>query len=425
MPAVTLAGALALAGCGGGSGTPTMTDGNGDNNGDDDKVTLTDEICGEGRMVNAAGDACVADPDYVSERENTANASALYDRIVKSIATGTTATGNVPNPLGATASAVVGLNTAKAEHKAIETIREEGETWLVAIASGGDIDARIGDELVSGTNAGYYPIDAGPDSGQHTVKASAFTQRVGLKHKTGASFSGEYMGVSGTFKCTGANGCTSSPASGENVFTLSTDTTSKWHFKPNDRMAKLQGDRLAEWGWWITNVGKEAEAVNIVYRNFGEEEAVAAPDQAGIDISTLPNAGKATYTGKAHGQYAVVDGADSESGAFEATAALEASFAAQATKLSGRIHTFDVNSDWEITLKENPSNPTSSDQFAFKGATVWKTGDEDGLGEGNWRAKLFGGGNDTEPERAVGGFTAVDAGARMVGAFGGEPPKQE
>ncbi|MCY4240586.1 MAG: hypothetical protein OXD36_02455 [Rhodobacter sp.] len=387
------------------------------------------EVARLNKQITDAANAERTTRETAQAKKAAADASAVYDRIVEYIASGATVTGTL-DAQGEAGSDVSGLVAAKAEHKGIETIRGEGQTWLVAIDdTDGDIGAKIGNEVTTGENVGYYPIadGTGANAGIHRVKADAFTQRVNLEHKTGASFSGEYMGVPGTFKCTGTAGCQSQPAGGgEDRFILSVgaeDNENEWHFKPNDRMAKLEGDRRAEWGWWITDPGEDTEAVNIVYRNFGTEEAVGDGNQDGIQ--TYANAGKATFTGKALGQYAVVDGADSEAGAFEATADLEASFAGPATKLSGRIHTFDVNSDWEITLKENEDNYNSDasvDQRAFRGTTVWKTGDEDGLGEGAWRAKMFGE-NGREPTHAVGGFTAVDAGARMVGAFGAEPPE--
>jgi len=328
------------------------------------------------------------------------DATALHARIV------TAASGGVP------AGITQVPDTVKDEHKGIETLLAEGQTWLYAIMesnSDAKIGSKIGSEVTTGPNAGYYPVEGG---NPHTVKASAFTQRVGLEHKKDASFSGSYMGVQGTFKCTAAK-CTSSPAAGDDMFTL---LTGEWHFKPSDRMAKLEGGKIAEWGWWIQNAGKDNEAIKLRYAVLDDSNIVPAQ-------TTFPAAGEATYTGKALGRYAVVDGADSESGAFEATASLTAKFRGSSgmdTELSGRIHTFDVNSDWEVMLKENKY----SDGNEFAGKTVWKTNGDDGLGEGAWQATMHGMANK-EPTHVVGGFTATDAGAQMIGAFGGEPPKQE
>ena len=424
MPAVTLAGALALAGCGGGSDTPAG------------QMPPGGEGCDAPKIKD--GDDCLTPAEYRAkiakevEEENkrteeakqkVADASALYARLVTATADAADADGILDgDQSGEHFAEVVPIGT-KAEHKGIHALRNEGQTWLYAIddsQSDEQIGNGVGNEVTSGTNAGYYPIDVGDASSVHTVKAAAFTQRVGLEHKTGASFSGEYMGVPGTFKCTGPDGCTSSPASGENRFTLSTDDDGKWHFKPNDRMARLQGASVAEWGWWLATkgTGDDAEA------GAGDINLHGSVTNLTASVAHPP-AGEATYSGKALGQYAVVDGADSESGAFEATASLTAKFSGArgiTTKLSGRVHDFDVNSGWEVTLKENGGNNATG---VFDGKTVWKTGGEDGLGEGDWRATTYGGSATAEPTHVVGGFTAVDVGASMVGAFGGEPPKQE
>ena len=190
-------------------------------------------------------------------------------------------------------------------------------------------------------------------------------------------------------------------------------------------MAKLQGDAVAQWGWWIADKDDVAGAGDINLRCASIDTSDGSDRPAGR--TAFPEAGEATYSGKALGQYAVVDGEDSESGAFEATASLTAKFSGTGgaeTKLSGSVHDFDVHSGWEVMLKENTADRNGTSGL-FTGNTVWKTGDDDGLGEGNWQASAYGGANGAEPDHVVGGFTAVDAGARMVGVFGGEPPKQE
>ena len=409
VPAVTLAGALALAACGGGNGNKMD-----DDPVKDDPTPSTSPVSCGGGVTATPPETCAeavrkADAATEAAKEKTADASALHARLV----TATSVSGGVPAGNVAVAPGV------KAEHKGIETLYGEGQNWLQAIGSSGAIGTKIGAEETSGPNAGYYPL-AGADP--HAVKASAFTQRVGQKHGTGASFAGSYMGVEGMFKCTADAGCISSPAPGEDMFTLPGE---EWHFRPSDRMAKLQGARVAEWGWWMD----DSTATPSVAGAGPVKLRYASINSSGGDRSTgrttFPAAGEATYSGAAHGQYAIVDGADSESGAFEATASLTARFRGvdgADTELSGRVHDFDVNSGWEVMLKENASN--RNDAGLFAGKTVWKTDGEDGLGEGDWNASMYEGGT-AEPTHVVGGFTATDAGARMVGAFGAEPPKQE
>ena len=402
LPAVAVVGAVALAGCGGGSDSPMKKTGGGGCDAPkikdgDDCLTLEEyraKIAKEIEEENKKTDTA---------KEKVADASALYDRLV----TATTATGDDQIFTYAAAAANSVPDTVKDEHKGIEILyRDDGMTWLAYAAANG---SEIGAVNASGSNAGYYPLLAT----SHPIKADSFTNRVGQQYKNGVSFGGAYNGIQGTFKCIG-DPCTTVPAADDEL-TLVAD---QWLFRPTSTTAKSQGTRAAVWGWWMAGTGDKAGTEEIRLRYAVRN---AANDDNETARSTFPAAGEATYTGKALGQYAVVDGADSESGAFEATASLTAKFATE-TMLSGRVHNFDVNSDWEVTLEEGGIS-----SGVFSGDTVWKTGDEDGLGKGDWQANLYGGTNNatTEPTHVVGGFTAVDAGARMVGAFGAEPPKQE
>ena len=373
----------------------------------------------EGRIRTAENEKTEAE-NAERTAEATKAAQALHARLV----TATSVSGGVP----ANSSVAPGV---KAEHKGIETLRDDdGQPWAYAAGVGPDdadlgetrsLAAFVGAALTAGTNAGYFPILG---TAAHEVKADAFTPRNNLRHKKDASFTGSYKGVQGTFKCTGTAGCTSSPDNAENtMFILNTsavDATNSWHFRPNDAQTKLQGSKVAEWGWWMadsTATPSVAGAGAVKLRYEVLNPTTGEPDDK---QQSFPTAGEATYTGKAHGQYAIVDGADSESGAFEATASLTARFRSANTELSGRVHDFDVNSGWEVMLKEDKVHTDG----VFAGKTVWKTDGEDGLGEGDWNATMHGTARE-EPTHVVGGFTATDAGARMVGAFGAEPPKQE
>ena len=393
MPAVTLAGALALAGCGGGSDGPMKKEPGEDDNG---KVTLTDEICGMGRMVNDDGDGCVDDPNYTSAKAARDAATALYGKIN----TGTAFTTGTPT-----------FANADDDHKDSEILRAKGQDWLTAVASSGDLDSDFNPRLPSGNaNEGYYPIVV---SGRtHTVVATPFTQKVNVEHDAGKSFSGSYQGIQGTFKCVGSTDCTSSPAT-KTAFTLG----GGWHFKPNSLTATLQGNKAAEWGWWRLGTGDDAGTgeVKLLYQKID-------PDDGTSVITTYRNvaeivAGEATYTGDALGQYAVVrSGTGSASGAFEAKAELTAKFGST-DKLSGRIHSFNVGSGWEVELEE--ATITSGRVASTVGETVWKIGDDAGLTKGDWAADLYGGSGATDaPEHILGGFSAVHTNARMVGAFG-------
>ena len=397
MPAVTLAGALALAGCGGGSGTPAGN-GNGDNNGDDDngKVTLTDAICGTGRMVNDAGTECVADPDYTSAKEARDTATALYGNIdTASVPTGETA---IPSEV-------------KTANQSTESFRGEGQSLA-------DLD-NVAAAASSGANEGYHAITGG-NGNNHEVTSSQFTKTPGSRTIPVGTYAGNYRSVPGMFRCTTAEGC-SVRYRGEDDFELA---ATGWHFKPTAEDAKVEGPKIAEWGWWIEDPDdKTKDEVSLVYRiiDAGDND----PDRSTLAAINGLN-GSATYTGDALGQYAIVrSGTGSASGKFEAKAELTAEFS-DATKLSGKIHDFNVGSGWEVTLKEKAIAENDVPQPVIAGGTTtWKIGDTESITEGAWNADIYGGNATSIPTHILGGFTATHTDARMVGAFGTKAPEDD
>ena len=395
LSAGALALSMALAGCGGSSGSGGATGPEGRVNDDPKPVD-----CGGG-ITATPPQTCKQAVDAANEADDMAKM-----KVADASETFTLLSGySLPGTLGDSATGPT--DAVKAEYKGVEIIYGTGAQLS---ADDGDIATNAPTE---GRNRGYFQL-AAVTSARDVTAPGKFTNTPAEEEHAVGDFSGTYRGIDGTFRCAG-NDCTSQNR-GDEGFILG---GANWYFRPNDPEAKLQGAIAAEWGWWISKPGEDDEAFNLVYR-YGASGA-GTPTTA-----SQANAlrGSATYTGKALGQYAVVDGANSASGAFEATASLTATFGT-ATALSGSIHTFNVGNGWEVLLKENK---LAGDDGAatFTGETEWKTNDEDGVGKGSWNASMYGdtSSGDALPTHVIGGFTAVDAGARMVGAFGGEPPKQ-
>ena len=438
MPAVTLAGTLALAGCGGGSDSPG-TGGGGGNiwtipagepliignttftcTGDTDCVItdlnnlpanvtrttappegLTSEQCGEGRIPNEPDKKmCVDDPDHVSSEKAKADAAALYAGLVAN--TGTTIA-------RASTYTYADFNKAKGE-KGHGKITPQGDPFE-KVANGDGSDAAAaglpkGVYTVSGTDletADQLPVA--------DAKSSAFSQGPSQKtHEIGDNgiftTSGEWRGVSGTFYCTGE--CLSQ---GGNPAGSGT-----WSFKPGNVKDRVKEEDVT-WGWWVQPA---AGSTLIHVRAFVDHGGLAptATEPAGN--------GSAKYEGTATGKYAV----PGEAGSFTADANLTATFANQDT-LSGEIKNFkDADgkdkTGWSVALQENnlgagglaTHTPGTAGQNHL---TVWTRDGTKGNGlENAWDVELYGGSGTQVSTHALGTFEAQHQGSHMVGAFGTE-----
>lgn len=133
--------------------------------------------------------------------------------------------------------------------------------------------------------------------------------------------------------------------------------------------------------------------------------------------------GSATYTGPAIGHYAIQQefGEVSSSGAFTASARIEADFGAVDANgsISGRITKFSNDDSWSLTLNRIMLDDGPG---VFSNGTVnWRVGDDVATAGGSWSGGFFS--DDTyvaqEPEGVSGEFQAVygEIGA-IRGAFG-------
>ena len=207
--------------------------------------------------------------------------------------------------------------------------------------------------------------------------------------------SGEWKGVRGTFHCAGD--CAS--RNGE-------PTGGDWTFRPGNPKDRVALDGAA-WGWWVATDGDGDITGVTAFHNRG---GLGGEDHSGV----LAGPGSATYAGDATGKYVVPDA----TGRFTAKASLRAAFG-DAPKLSGGIGSFrDADGGdlgWSVTLEETALAYNGSGFDVTGGKTVRTL---DGVEGGEWRADLYGGGQDKVPSHALGSFLAEHQGSRVIGAFG-------
>jgi len=392
MPAVTLAGALALAGCGGSDNKPASNNNNNNNN----VIPPGPGNCASGTKWNAATSKCEVDTAAADAEKAKADAAALYGKIK---------TDSVAHNAGTDPDTFA---KAKDEHKGSKAFYAKGKTFKAA--NGGT------QPIASGSpNAGYYDLVTANSLAVTSSKFTRDSAGATFDASSGA-FSGEYAGIPGMFLCVGTSTttCTAKPAA-DGKFTLMSPGDANWLFKPNSETATMsKGEKLAEWGWWIENQGAKDEVVSLYYTTISSSDAPAKTS----GVITVP-AGTATYTGDALGQYAVVDGANSLSGEFEAKAKLTADF--EKNELSGEIHDFNVGTGWKVMLeKDSTLNGAAG---TVSGETKWMMGTDAGLTSGEWNADMYGGDGSAAPTHIIGGFSAAHSNARMIGAFGTEHQK--
>ena len=281
-----------------------------------------------------------------------------------------------------------------------------------------------------------YPYDAREVDGQNTelginadsatddaavvalIDSSHFDQSAGSKefelgdNEERRILSGTYHGVSGNYYCDPAENAKCTATVQSDGFTLTGGT---WTFKAtnsDDRLMDVDDTIYASYGWWSATAGDGSMNVSAFVSDVG--------DVPNAEIAPLR--GKATYTGKAAGQYALhsATGGDNHSGVFSADATLDAKFVATQHTISGTIDEFkgaDGGSlgDWTVDLNE--ANLASSGVIAA-GSTKWKI-DGEGATNGSWTGSLQDEGSDGVPRVATGTFySEFDKSGKMVGAFG-------
>ena len=372
----------ALAGCGGGGGEMTEPE------------PTPEETCRDGGGIFEDGECKSADDlreegaDDAQNEEDAAAATKAAVAHYNLLGSGTT---GVP---AAVASAPTEFTTAKAADKSSQYTRLQGAKFSAT---------NLG-LTADGTLTGYYTLAAGDLANAKADVFGGISQKTHDANATDGNrndfvTAGTYSGVSGMLRCEGAT-CASQngvPSVGD------------WHFKPNNAEDRATGPKI-EWGWWLSRTAGDVTAVNR-FRPDGTHASLEASD----GLEDL-GSGTASYEGDAAGRYAVVG----DSGAFEATASLTATFGDAEIPLSGSIHTFTgadgESRDWMVELKAIADATTSGEGDYEDGTTVW-SGNE--LADA-WNANMLNGNGTTAPNLILGDFSAASQGGRMTGVFGAE-----
>ena len=402
MPAVTLAGALALAGCGGGSDAPA----NPDDGEEDETATCSD---GSGGTFTIVGDKddCPDLPEDTSAADATKAAKALHEHL--GIAA-VEAMSSRPNNSGTTSS-----HLEAAFGKADDA--DDG--------MGSNMKAQV---LVMSTKGGQIETTTRPGAGglveanAKYISGSGFATGSELKtHKDGAEVTGSYAGAPGKYTCSDDD-CTSQRGSGGVVL----GGTGTWAFLADAREPKYKGDdpHYAEFGWWLDEgiSGATDDKVGAWYD-------IKRPSSGLLTTGNVTNAsGSATYSGRAVGQAALYDprADDNVGGSFTASASLTADF--DKNMLKGDITGFKVGGtdvNWSVKLVEKAittsdiesavaSNPNAGTEWTIDGTSANASGD--------WSAAFYEKPeNQHQPKGVAGGFVShYGTDGRMVGAFGAE-----
>jgi len=445
MPAVTLAGALALAGCGGGSDTPANPGNGGNGGGGGNKPP---ECKAAGVILNDAGDDCIPDPDYVdpeaASKERTDNAKALMEALEvegpatavtsSTIPVGSSAAGDpvaIPN-LKKTSKTVAALNGWKgAEYKGTGTGDLTGE--VVAYSNEGSAETQPFAGLYPANDIStikYYTFSADGSGngvlawGGDNIGGGDFptngTKTFELINDQAVTFSGTYNGALGTYSCTG-NTCTAAADDGE-----VTALGAGWRFTPAQGATVPKPSAYLQFGWWVRKA-KDGTPIDAgaFYRDTGGD--------AGSSNSPESLIGSATYKGAAAGKFAISDGArpaDDLSGHFTANATLEADFGpasgdGAAGTLKGTIDGFTLNDttkgDWVVSLEESAitaggvaTGGSDRAKWALDGENFSDAG-------GDWTAVFYEDDDDDNdiPNHVIGGFEAeIGSTHHLEGAFG-------
>ena len=247
------------------------------------------------------------------------------------------------------------------------------------------------------------------------------------------SFEGTFHGVPGTYECMPSPCMVSTAADG-----LMSSTVGTWAFTPDaDRadeiMIDLPDTDHLYFGWWL----KEPDDVEGSYA-FRTFSGGTVPFAVGNKFTSGNNDelhGKASYEGRAAGQYVTKDFSGGvlsggTAGVFTATALLTANFGGDNIAVNdqfnirGSVTEFrDVEGDralegWRVTLNKVDLAPGSASFGGTAGDTTTAT--LGGVtGTGTWEGAFFGNARvDRKPGAVAGVFDAHLPAAHIAGGFG-------
>ncbi|MCY4242267.1 MAG: hypothetical protein OXD36_11055 [Rhodobacter sp.] len=410
LPAVTVAGALALAGCGGGSGGTTTQMGSDttdctDADGNTFKIPGKDAKC---PSVNTSGDKA-SEQALIDARALRFKIGDAFGRANSNYFSAALNVGPAAADQGAGFN---GGEFADADHKASLPLTSPGEEIGASVT----INSANSDLVGSGV-FGSGPSTTHAPNGVYDADGEGDDPPVAAYVVQSATFDG----VSGTVYCTGI--CTSARAPSRESFTLSSGA---WTFVPGDPKAKRADAKYAEYGWWRKDFEDNGGAQDIAV--FHEVTGTGAGDAA---PTSLNFGGTATYEGKALGLYAVNvgPGEQNDTGNFEATAKLNATFGTDPT-LEGTVDGFKVGSDkqdrstWKLELvKTTLAAGGMLTHTDAENSVKWTIGN-DTDDNGRWDVQMFGE-DDKYPGYALGSFGAIhdETEGRIIGTFGVEHQK--
>jgi len=424
MPAVTLAGALALAGCGGGSSTPG---------------TSGERNCTFGKKMGS--DECYTEAEYKAKVKADAEKEAEDERKAKEMAEATTkrakdllailadgtnpatAVANRPASTGTNDPFHSGTNLGKAfaaAQKADDGMGTEKKAQVAVMDTKGAM-------VETATAPGGVSISGGVISGGFAeanakyVAGGDFATGNAMKtHKVKDKVTGTYAGTAGKYVCGESSTCTSQRGNGGVIL------IGDWSFESDLREPKFKGDDTdyAEFGWWLDESITGAPKAGAWY-GFGSSGGTAP----NIAVKVTSASDSATYTGHAIGQAAFYHRLGEEAnigGAFTADATLTADFDANSGggTLKGEITGFNVGGvdvpEWSVELMEQ--NIAAGGVAAAAKGTKWTLDGTAADAAGSWSASFYEIPEDEhQPKGVAGGFVShYGADGRMVGAFGGE-----
>ena len=382
MPAVTLAGALALAACGGGSSTPGT--GDGDRRG---TTTFTNNTtCSNGTTVTGTGPTAAA-------AETNAKAKCPSDP-----------TPDPKLPEGVTAETLLG------DDGEFSSVRDHSRTALTAnqradtIVYGSTSSGKFWDEILT-----IVLVDT-DDNGRAERVASAS----GVTLPEGATFAGDadidstYNGILGTFTC-GLEECARTGRTlGAGWYFTPDNAQSRWKKADSGDTYVADTDPYNEWGYWVTH-DDDTSTIEWTAR-------VPTPATAGaVTVDPIESNNKATYAGDAYGVSVMGD----NSGTFTATASLTATFAAAATTLEGTISGFKgnaVNTGWELELGKITDDSPATEDDSVDRQFAGTTSGGDRLKAGDWSGALYGEG-DNRPTGVIGAFEGYFTDGQAIGVY--------
>jgi len=393
MPAVTLAGALALAGCGGSDNKPAAVQ----NNDDDDNGPVIQTQCLDGTTVTAP-DTCPVPPSESAFAKAGGTPGALLNKEGNLVLNNVLATA-----LPKSSDRIAGLHGSA----------NPGMKWHEAL-NASKVSLTIGTGNGALTGEGYAIKVTGKkltdlQRGSGNDLAAANTDKGGVNDDA------VYMGVEGQLVCN-ADNCKAPSGSGGLI--------GDWYFIADDADAEVvkNGDKYAlratkphaDWGVWLTDAtagaGKQIQRLRTAGPTASLNLAI---------VNGLPKT--ATYTGGAVGVSTLHKSGDDAAavGSFTADAELKVTFHTE-PKLEGTIKGFDgdaVNTGWELKLMESTIDSSGGTLADSGGATHRQTKGGSAAAQPNgWQAQLYGEANK-RPSGVVGDFDGRFVDGQAVGVF--------